>query len=68
MSDLAGFEKKTTTALEQIEENVTYALKGAKVLLADDDYINRVLVETILKQTGMEVIAVDNGKDAVKHG
>jgi len=68
VADLAGFEQKTTSALEQIEENVTYALQGVKVLLADDDYINRILVETILKQAGMEVIAVDNGQDAVKHG
>jgi len=68
VADLGGFEKKTTKALEEIEENVTYGLQGVKVLLADDDYINRVLIETILKQAGMEVTAVDNGHDAVDRG
>ena len=35
-------KKKTNATLEGIEEEVAYVLRGAKVLLAEDEYINRV--------------------------
>ena len=65
VADLSGIEEKANATLEGIEEEVTYALKGAKVLLAEDEYINRVLIETILKQLGVEVTSVTNGREAV---
>ena len=40
-------------------------LRGAKVLLAEDEHINRVLIETILKQLGVDVTSVGNGRQAV---
>jgi len=61
-------EEKGTKALENIEERTIYALKGARVLLVEDEYINRVLIETMLKQVGMEVTCVENGERAVKEG
>ena len=51
---------------ENIEEKTTYALKGARVLLAEDEYINRVLIETILKQLGTEITSVESGYRAVE--
>ena len=65
VADLSGIEEKANTTLEAIEEEVTYALKGAKVLLAEDEYINRILIETILKQLGVDVTSVTNGREAV---
>ena len=65
VADLSGFEEKANATLEGIEEEVTYALRGAKVLLAEDEYINRVLIETILKQLGVEVTSVTNGREAI---
>ena len=68
VADVSTTEEKANATLESIEEEATYALRGAKVLLAEDEYINKVLIETILKQLGVEVTSVDNGKEAVKEG
>lgn len=65
VADFSGFEEKANATFEGIEEEVTYALRGAKVLLAEDEYINRVLIETILKQLGVEVTSVSNGRQAI---
>ena len=65
VADLAGLEEKANATLEGIEEEVAYVLRGAKVLLAEDEYINRVLIETILKQLGEEVSSVATGREAV---
>ncbi len=45
-------------------ETAIYALQGAKVLLAEDDPINKVLTETLLSQAGVIVDSVENGQDA----
>lgn len=66
VADLVGLEEKANKTLEGIEEEVTYALKGARVLLAEDEHINRVLIETILQQLGVQVTAVASGEEAVK--
>lgn len=66
VSDVLGLEEKANAALENIAENQTFALKGAKVLLAEDEHINRTLIKTILTQQGVEVTTVDNGQAAVK--
>jgi len=65
VADFSSFEEKANATFEGIEEEVTYALRGAKVLLAEDEYINRVLIETILKQLGVEVTSVSNGRQAI---
>ncbi len=66
VSDILSLEEKTNTTLESITENETFALVGAKVLLAEDEHINRTLIEAILKQLGVQVKTVDNGQAAVK--
>jgi signal transduction histidine kinase/CheY-like chemotaxis protein len=66
VADILSLEEKANTTLESITEIGTFALKGAKVLLAEDEHINRTLIETILKQLGVRVTAVDNGQAAVE--
>ncbi len=65
VADLAGIEEKANKTLEGIEEDVAHVLRGAKVLLAEDEYINRVLIETILKQLDVDVTSVTSGRQAV---
>ena len=59
-------EEKTTETVANIQEEGIYALRGAKVLLAEDEYINRVLIEKVLEQLGVEVFSVASGKEAVE--
>ena len=66
VADIDSLEQSTTATLENITESFAYALKGAKVLLAEDEHINRTLIETILGQYGVAVTSVDNGRDAVR--
>ena len=66
VAELFDFEEQASQTLESIEEDPRYALRGARVLLAEDEYINRVLIETLLKQLGVEVTSVSDGEQAVK--
>lgn len=66
VADFHSLEEKTNTTLENITESGTYALRGAKVLLAEDEFINRTLIETLLKQLGVEVTTVEDGLAAVQ--
>lgn len=59
------FEVDALTA-EREAETSSYALRGAKVLLAEDEPINRVLTETILRQAGVDVHCAANGEEAVR--
>lgn len=66
VADIVAIEEKANATFEGIEEEISYALRGAQVLLAEDEYINRVLIETILKQLGVEVTSVSSGRQAVE--
>lgn len=41
-------------------------IKGAKVLIAEDNAINQLLVEDFLTRAGLEVVIAGNGKEAVE--
>ncbi len=43
---------------------LTFACRGKRVLLAEDEYINRVLIETMLRNLGVTVTAVEDGREA----
>lgn len=66
VADLSTLEEKASETVENIKEEATYALRGAKVLLAEDEHINRVLIETVLEQLGVDVTAVSSGREAIK--
>ena len=66
VTDFTAFEELAERSFEIPEEKAAYALRGAHVLLAEDEPINRVLTETILRQAGMEVTSVENGQQAAK--
>jgi signal transduction histidine kinase/DNA-binding response OmpR family regulator len=51
-------------ALQRQAETAVYALQGAKILLAEDEPINKVLTETLLSQAGVVVDSVENGREA----
>jgi signal transduction histidine kinase/CheY-like chemotaxis protein len=65
VADFGCMEEKANATLEGIKEEVAYVLRGARVLLAEDEHINRVLIETVLKQLGVEVTSVASGREAV---
>jgi signal transduction histidine kinase/CheY-like chemotaxis protein len=66
VSDVEAIEDIAGRTFELPDEKASYALKGAKILLAEDEPINRVLTETILRQAGVEVTSVENGQQAVR--
>ncbi|PHR29883.1 MAG: hypothetical protein COA36_03250 [Desulfotalea sp.] len=68
VADFAALEEKAAETVANIKEEATYALRGVKVLLAEDEYINRVLIETVLLQLGVEVFSVASGEEAVEEG
>jgi len=47
-------------------QSANFMLSGARVMLAEDEPISRILIETLLEQAGIEVEVVENGKQAVK--
>ena len=68
VTDYRTVEEQGSKAFEGIEKTDSYALKGAKVLLAEDEHINRVLIRTLLQQFDVEVTCVESGEKAVEEG
>ncbi len=56
-----------TTAQDQVEEdNTSYeALKGCRVLLAEDNDINQEIAIALLNDLGMQVLLAENGQQAL---
>ncbi len=67
-TDFHTVEEQGSRVLENIKERTAYVLKGVRILLVEDEYISRVLIETVLKQLGMDVTCVESGEEAVKEG
>lgn len=66
VAEFEAIEDIAERSFENHEEKMAYALKGAKILLAEDEPINRVLTETLLRQAGVDVTSVENGQQAVR--
>jgi len=66
VTDIEAFDELANQSYEIPEEKAVYALRGAQILLAEDEPINRVLTETLLRQAGVEVTSVENGQLAVR--
>ena len=56
----------TATIAADQGQGTNFMLKGAKVLLAEDEPISMILIETLLEQAGLEIDVVENGKQAVE--
>ena len=57
----ASAESRTSSPFGVVDPHA-----GAKLLLVDDDRINRVVIERRLSRMGFNVIAVDGGREALK--
>jgi len=44
----------------------TDSLKGAKILIAEDNYLNRIVIKTILDKYGVDIDNAENGKIAIE--
>lgn len=66
VAEFEAIEDIAERSFESREEKAVYALKGAKILFAEDEPINRVLTETILRQAGVLVTSVENGQQALQ--
>lgn len=47
------------------KQDRSLVLQGAKILLAEDEYINASITKAFLEQTGVDVTVVNNGREAV---
>jgi signal transduction histidine kinase/CheY-like chemotaxis protein len=66
VADYPGLDEKANQTFENITEESSYVLEGARVVLAEDEHITQVLIETVLKKLGVDVTSVSNGEAAVK--
>jgi signal transduction histidine kinase/CheY-like chemotaxis protein len=55
----------STRMADEVAEN-SFILKGANVLLAEDEPISGALTQTLLQQAGVSVTMVENGQQAVE--
>lgn len=62
------FKKGTIEDLDNLEYNLidTQVLKGKKILLVEDNEMNRLLATTILSQQGAEITEAGNGNIAIE--
>ncbi|MBM9614451.1 response regulator [Desulfobulbus rhabdoformis] len=56
------------TPLESFSGPLEYSAhgEGQRILVAEDEYINKILIRTLLQQAGYHVTVVTNGKEAVE--
>jgi CheY-like chemotaxis protein len=57
---------KRTSDKKKIEKKRELSLKDMKILLAEDNPVNRKLAEALLRRMGPQIDMVENGKDAYK--
>lgn len=64
-----GLKEKTTKLLESNSNHLGYVqseyLRLNSILLAEDDLVSRNMMTIILKNDGFQVIAVENGQEAI---
>ena len=62
----SGMQKTSQTDLEKEKKAVLAALKGAHVLLVDDNNINREVASVYLHRAEVQVTLAQNGKEALE--
>ena len=65
--------KEATDTIDQSDKSITQALevylhslKDAHILMAEDNTINQSVVVALLKDTGIDITMVNNGKEAIE--
>ena len=51
--------------VERMDDGKLLLGGGRRILVAEDEYINKILIRTLLKQAGYHVTVVQNGREAV---
>ncbi len=64
-SNTKEFELKIETALKLPEQSI-YNWEGKSILIAEDEQINFIYLQEILKNTGAKIIHAPNGEDAIQ--
>ncbi len=59
-------EREITGGVVGASAEESFVLKGARILLAEDEPISGAVTETLLQQVGVDVTVVDNGRKAVE--
>ncbi|MBC2695897.1 MAG: response regulator [Desulfobacteraceae bacterium] len=65
LSNKGGFRKASKSA-DQWKIKTLESIKGAQILLAEDNKINQLVAQHLLTQAGMRVTIANNGKEAVE--
>ncbi|MBW2738400.1 MAG: response regulator [Deltaproteobacteria bacterium] len=65
LSNKGGFRKAGKSA-DQWKIKTLESIKGAQILLAEDNKINQLVAQHLLTQAGMRVTIANNGKEAVE--
>jgi CheY-like chemotaxis protein/anti-sigma regulatory factor (Ser/Thr protein kinase) len=62
------YNSATETSLSEKDNLVDYNFEGrsGKILVADDNYFNVLLLKTILKKAGLEIDVAENGNEAME--
>ena len=60
------FEEAEETDISSETESERNSIQGIKILLAEDNEINREVAQVLLEEEGAVVTAVSNGREAVK--
>lgn len=65
-TDYNGTDTLTDNAADNSDTNNAVNLEGVKVLLCEDNDLNRKVAESMLKERGMQVVKAVNGQEAVE--
>ncbi len=63
--EMAAPEERRDEGEARYEDPASSVLSGVSVLLAEDEFVSQVLIETLLRQAGAEVTCVENGAEAI---
>jgi CheY-like chemotaxis protein len=64
LTEVLGVEQQTTD--DEPPDDIAGCLAGRNILLAEDVYINREIVETLLEPTLVTIDCAENGEEAVR--
>jgi len=63
----AEIRKPEAPAMQRAEEDMNEPLRGARILLTDDNALNRKIIRLMLTPLGCEITEAANGQEALDH-